>query len=138
MYHFTCFRNFYVSIDNVNLFYYSNDVTEEDYTKLFENTIWPVLLTRVPAFEHICVTSTWAGIYGYNTFDQNAIIGFHSEIQNLVLCNGFSGHGLQQAPAAGRAIAELLTTGRFDTIDLTNFSFERIINSKRCLETNII
>jgi FAD-dependent oxidoreductase domain-containing protein 1 len=73
---------------------------------------------------------------------QNAIIGPHSEIRNLLLCNGFSGHGLQQSPAAGRAISELISNGvenpKFDTIDLKRFSFERILSNTPIFETGIV
>ena len=65
---------------------------------------------------------SWCGYYDFNTLDQNAIIGFHPELRNMVLVNGFSGHGLMQSPAAGRAAAELIASGsdeRFETIDLS-------------------
>eukprot|EP00980_Cylindrotheca_fusiformis_P011041 scaffold2535_cov126-Cylindrotheca_fusiformis.AAC.3 len=94
---------------------------------LFEGTVWPSIAHRVPAFENIKVKSAWAGLYEYNTVDQNAIIDFHPEIPNVLLCNGFSGHGLQHSPATGRAAAELLDHGRFTTLDLGLFSFDRLL-----------
>lgn len=101
---------------------------QEDY-RLFDEHLWPCLAGRVPAFEYLKVKSAWAGFYEYNTVDQNAIIGYHSELCNLVLCNGFSGHGVQQSPAAGRAVSELILEGRSTSIDLTRFSFDRIVSS---------
>lgn len=65
-----------------------------------------------------------------NTLDQNAIIDFHPEIPNVLMVNGFSGHGLQQAPAAGRAAAELLANGKFESLNLDIFSFDRCCNKK--------
>jgi len=105
---------------------------------LFNDVLWPTLSERVPAFESIKQTGAWAGFYEVNTLDQNAIIGHHSELSNLVLCNGFSGHGLQQAPAAGRAVAELVLHKSFQTIDLKRWSFERIVDKKPIFETGIV
>jgi glycine/D-amino acid oxidase-like deaminating enzyme len=104
----------------------------------FESAVWPGLAARVPLFEEIKVVGAWAGYYDYNTLDQNAVIGPHPEVRNFYFCNGFSGHGLQQAAAAGRATAELITTGRFATIDLARFGYERIGLGAPLFEENVI
>ena len=104
----------------------------------FEERIWPALAERVPLFEAIKVISAWVGHYDYNALDQNAVIGPHPEVTNFLFANGFSGHGLQQGPAAGNAIAELVTLGSFRTIDLTRFGYERIAANKPLFEKNVI
>ncbi len=74
-----------------------------------------------------------------NTIDQNAIIGLHPEMENVILANGFSGHGLQHSPAAGRAVAELLScNGQFETLDLRVFSFDRFIENQPLFEAGIV
>jgi FAD-dependent oxidoreductase domain-containing protein 1 len=92
----------------------------------FETRLWPVLAARVPAFDAVRVTNSWAGYYEVNTFDHNAILGPHPELPNFFFANGFSGHGIQQAPAVGRAIAELLVNGHYEAIDLSVFAYDRI------------
>jgi glycine/D-amino acid oxidase-like deaminating enzyme len=92
----------------------------------------------VPAFDAIRRGRSWAGHYAFNVLDQNAILGFHSEIRNLVFANGFSGHGLQQAPAVGRAVSELITYGRYRTLDLKTFGYHRIEANDPVRERNVI
>lgn len=105
---------------------------------LWQDHIWPLIATRIPQFEAIKVQREWAGHYDMNTLDHNAIVGPHTEIENFLFLNGFSGHGLQQSPAMGRGTAEWLTYGAYKTLDLTPFGFARITAGKPFLETAII
>ncbi|CAH1962340.1 unnamed protein product [Acanthoscelides obtectus] len=113
------------------------DDLEVDYS-YFDEKIWPVLVKRVPAFECIKVNGGWSGFYEYNTYDMNGIIGPHPYYTNLYLATGFSGHGIQQAPAVGRAISELILDGNFQTIDLTRLGFDRFIVEKPMFELRIV
>ena len=105
---------------------------------LFEEVIWPVLAARVPAFEAIRPARAWAGHYDMNLFDHNAIIGRLPPYGNLLVANGFSGHGLQQAPAIGRGLAELAVDGNYRSLDLSPLGYERILEGRPMIEKNIV
>jgi glycine/D-amino acid oxidase-like deaminating enzyme len=104
----------------------------------FEDRIWQALAERVPVFETLKVVNAWVGHYDYNALDQNAVVGPCPGIANFYFANGFSGHGLQQAPAVGNAIAELIVHGGYRTIDLKRFGYERIARREPLYERNVI
>lgn len=104
----------------------------------WEEQIWPALAERSPNFEALKLVRFWAGHYDYNTFDQNGIVGRHPEVTNFIFQNGFSGHGLQQGPAVGRAVMELITYGGYRSIDLSDMRFERIAEGRPFLEQAIV
>ena len=104
----------------------------------FESAVWPALARRVPAFEAVRLTGGWAGYYDYNTLDQNGIVGPAPRLDNFLLANGFSGHGLQQAPAVGRAVAEWITEGRYLSLDLSPLGYDRFASGRLLREDNVI
>ncbi len=104
----------------------------------FEDVLWPALAHRVPAFDTLREGTAWAGHYAVNVQDHNAIIGAHPEVENFYFACGFSGHGLQQAPAVGRAVSELITYGRFRTLDLHRFGYDRFAAGRLVEEQNVI
>lgn len=103
----------------------------------FEERIWPALATRVPAFEAIRPGRAWAGPYDMCALDHNAIVG-KAGPDGFMLCNGFSGHGLQQSPAIGRGLAELIVDGRYVSLDLADLGWERVVAGRPLLERNVI
>jgi FAD-dependent oxidoreductase domain-containing protein 1 len=104
----------------------------------FESYLWPALAHRIPAFEQARLERAWAGYFEMNTFDYNAILGPHPSLENLLFMNGFSGHGMQQAPVIGRAMAELILLGRFETLDLSDLLFTRITENRPLREAIVI
>ena len=105
---------------------------------LWENTVWPIIFNRIPQFDTLKLVSQWAGHYAMNTLDQNAIVGPHTEVKNFMFLNGFSGHGTQQAPAMGRGLGEYLVYGKYKTLDLTPFHFDRIGKGNSIIEKAVI
>jgi glycine/D-amino acid oxidase-like deaminating enzyme len=112
-------------------------LSEVDH-ELFDDVIWPALAARVPEFEALRVLTSWSGYYEYNVLDQNAIIGRHPAVSNCVFANGFSGHGLQQGPATGRGVSELILHGRYTTLDLSALSFDRVLANEPIVEKNVV
>lgn len=104
----------------------------------FEEIIWPALAGRSPAFEAIKVVNQWAGHYDFNTLDHNLVVGRHPVVRNFIFANGFSGHGLQQGPATGRGVSELIAYGEYRTLDLTEVGYERVLENRPFLEKAVI
>ena len=105
---------------------------------IWEAKVWPAIATRVPAFERVKLINSWVGHYDYNTLDQNAIVGPHPDLPNFLFANGFSGHGLQQSPAIGRGLAELVCYGQYRTLDMSDLGYGRIARNEPLLERAII
>ena len=106
--------------------------------RLFEEVLWPILAARVPELEALRLRRSWAGHYDMNTLDHNLILGAHPEVSNLLFANGLSGHGMQQAPAIGRALSELVSYGEFRTLDLRAMGWHRVLSGQPLREINIV
>ena len=105
----------------------------------FQDVVWPACATRIPAFEELKLRREWAGLYDQNELDGNMILGnWPGRLDNFFVACGFSGHGLMHAPAVGRALAELILKGRYETIDLTRMGYRRVIDNAPYPETGII
>jgi FAD-dependent oxidoreductase domain-containing protein 1 len=105
----------------------------------FAAVVWPALAHRFPQFERTKCKNTLPGLYDQNDLDGNVIIGPGADgLGNFHLLAGFSGHGLMHAPGCGRAMAELILKGRYETIDLTRFGWQRVIDNAPLPERGII
>jgi len=102
-----------------------------------QEVFWPELAKIVPAFETLKLVRGWAGLYEMNRLDENAILGPWPDLKELYLINGFSGHGLQQSPAAGRYLAELILK-RPPALDLSGFSPQRILDNRPLEEARVV
>jgi len=79
----------------------------------------------------------WAGLYP-ETPDHHAIVGEMPEVPGFLQCVGFGGHGVMHSPAAGRAIAELVTLGRCETFDLHPLRPSRFAEGDLVVETAVL
>jgi len=106
---------------------------ERHETPTFDTTVqWDFLpqvidvaVTRMPALADASISHAWAGLYEMSP-DGNPILGPADGVDGLFLINGFSGHGFQHSPAAGRILADVIT-GRDPNFDLTPFAADRFV-----------
>lgn len=105
--------------------------------KRFMEILWPELAEFVPAFDTLKLLRGWAGLYAVNTLDGNAILGEWPELKGFFFANGFSGHGLQQAPAVGRYLSERILNLPHK-IDLSCFRPERILENRPLSENGLV
>ncbi|HEV6964194.1 FAD-binding oxidoreductase [Roseateles sp.] len=103
---------------------------------LFDAGLWPTLAARVPALEALRVRSAWAGYYEMNAFDHNGLAGRLPGYANAYAACGFSGHGMQQSPAVGWAMARLIAG--LDAPLVQALSPQRLLDGRRLLEANVI
>ncbi len=116
----------------------TDDLPLEPNLAEFDEAFWTGLAHRVPAFEALRIENAWAGYYEMNLFDHNALLGAHPAVDNLLFATGFSGHGMQQAPAVGRGLAELIVHGAYRSLDLSVLSVARLTEGRRIIEANVI
>jgi sarcosine oxidase subunit beta len=96
-----------------------------------------VALRRLPRLAEAGIAHAWAGLYEV-TPDANPIIGPAREAEGFFMINGFSGHGFQHSPAAGRLLADVIVDGAARDFDLLPFAFERFANTKTEGEMNVV
>jgi sarcosine oxidase, subunit beta len=124
---------FYFHREGAGLLFGMGDPGE---TPTFDTTVqWDFLpqvidvaVKRLPALADASISHAWAGLYEVSP-DANPLIGPVREVGGFFLINGFSGHGFQHSPAAGRILADVIT-GRDPKLDLTSFSLERFAAGK--------
>ena len=92
----------------------------------------------MPAFEALRVQSAWAGYYEMNAFDHNGLAGALPGWRNAYTACGFSGHGMQQSPAVGSALAALIAGGSSSAPALDELSPQRLLDGRALVEANII
>jgi sarcosine oxidase subunit beta len=95
-----------------------------------------VAVKRLPALADAAVSHAWAGLYEM-TPDHNPIIGAHPAVTGFYTIAGFSGHGFQHAPAAGRILADLIA-GRDPGLDISSFAPDRFATTRAAGELNVV
>ena len=108
---------------------------EPDY---YVDEINLVMQERMPATATCKLRRGWAHLYDTNSADHNAILGWHGNHPNLLLQVGYSGHGAMESPAVGICLAELVLTGRYQTIDCTPLRWSRFREGDLVQETIVI
>ena len=132
---------FYFHREGANLLFGMGDPAEPSGFDMtvrwdFLDEVTRVALGRLPALADAEVSHAWAGLYEM-TPDAMPIIAPSPEPRGLYFINGFSGHGFQHSPAAGRILADLIV-GRDPGLDLTPFSFERFQAGIASGEGNVV
>lgn len=79
----------------------------------------------------------WAGLYEI-TPDHIPILGRMPGVENFYNACGFSGHGVQHAPATGLILSEEILDGSSHSFDIIDFRYERFSQTRVRLEANIV
>ena len=92
---------------------------------------------RLPRLADASIAHAWAGLYEM-TPDAMPIIGPAKEAEGFYIIAGFSGHGFQHSPAAGRILADIIVDGKPADIEIAPFSFERFGQGAFEHEANVV
>jgi glycine/D-amino acid oxidase-like deaminating enzyme len=103
-------------------------------SSVFDDVLWPLLAAQSSAFDAIKMRGGWVGHYDMNLLDGNPVIDRFPAVPNFIVAAGFSGHGLQHAPAVGRAVKEMILDGGFQSIDLSRLNYRRIVDNTPLLD----
>ena len=103
----------------------------------FLEKVTRVAMKRMPALADAGIAHAWAGLYEV-TPDAMPIIGPARKVEGFYMINGFSGHGFQHSPAAGRILAEIILEGAPSDLDPASFSFDRFSEGCASTEMNVV
>ncbi len=103
----------------------------------FLEQITPIAERRLPVLADAGISTAWTGLYEM-TPDAMPIIGPVVQVEGLYLITGFSGHGFQHSPAAGRIVADMIVGKGIGDIDLSPFRFERFGEGELQGEGNVV
>ena len=92
---------------------------------------------RLPLLEHARVTRQMAGLYEV-TPDAHPILGESRDVRGFYICAGFSGHGFQHSPAAGKVMSEIILDGASKTVDVSMLDLERFRENRPVPEHNVV
>lgn len=92
---------------------------------------------RLPLLEHARVVKQLAGLYEV-TPDAHPILGQSRDVAGFYICAGFSGHGFQHSPAAGRVLSEIILDGASRTVDVSMLDLERFREGRPVVEQTVV
>ena len=102
-------------------------IDETDYT----DRVAPAMAERFAGLGKLTLRDSWTGLYDQNRFDGNMILGnWPGHLDNFYVACGFSGHGFMHALSVGRGLAELITCGGYQTLDLSRMGYQRILDDR--------
>ena len=132
---------FYFHREGANLLFGMADRSEQPGFDLsvnweFLERVTPIAVRRLPALQEASISHAWAGLYEM-TPDAMPIIGPAGEPAGYHMITGFSGHGFQHSPAAGRILADVIA-GRDPQFDLTPFAYARFAKGETEREANVV
>ena len=135
--------SFYFHREGAGILYGMSDPDEQpgyDLTVNWEflEKVTPVATRRLPALAETSIAHAWAGLYEV-TPDAMPIIGPVESVPGFYVIGGFSGHGFQHCPAAGRILADMIATSSPPAdFDPAPFAFSRFNSAAGLPEYNVV